>query len=115
MNEETATQIRDLAFEISEKISLALRKIKDNVSDNEFENFNTAAYKIADEIYLSLLYPIYEQYPFLRPQVDEGTEKIELQLLVDAMVAKGMPMSDETLEAIAKYALTIPNPHDTDD
>jgi hypothetical protein len=115
MDKATAKVINDLAYEACEKLYMSLNAIANKVLDSELENLDVNVHNIVADIYIEILRPIHQQYPCLKPQVDEETEKRELQKLVDAMIAKGMPMSDETLEAIAKYGLTIPNSSNVDD
>jgi hypothetical protein len=115
MDELTAARIRDLAYEIEDKLTTALELLKEIGSDSEIESLHKSTYDILGQIYQTMLHPAYEQHPSLRPPYNEETDKPLLQKIVDAAVAKGFPLSNETLEAIAKYGLTLPSSQNSTD
>jgi hypothetical protein len=109
INEETAIKIKNMAFEIDERLNVALDLLRENCPENEIENLRQSVFDIKGQVYVLMLHPVFEQHPSLRIPYNEETDKPLLQKIVNAAVAKGITLSDESLEAIAKHGLTMPD------
>jgi len=76
MDRETATKIRDMVQDASDRIRSSVETMRGTVPDDAFENYCKVVGVILTDIQLELLRPhVYIEFPELEPKLPEGPER----------------------------------------